>query len=262
MGKEVTLKSPLKDPPLRVPGQSLAEEIQRVFDDEWMPYFIATLLFFVFAALEWLRYYRPYPPSPRLATATAVLLLGYTAIRVNRMRPKIRALRLGMDGEKVVGQFLEELRASGATVFHDICAKNFNADHVVVSPKGIFVIETKTRSKPNGAGATVRYDGNKLFVNGNVPSREPIKQVQAISAWVQELLKKSTGKTFPVRPVVLFPGWYVEPENAHAQDKVWVLNPKCLLSFIQNEKVDLSPEDVNLISFHLSRYIQSEKLFQ
>jgi hypothetical protein len=262
MEKDATLRSPLKDPPLRLPGQSLGEEIQRVFDDEWLPYFLATLLFCVFAALEWLRYFRPYPPSPRLATATAVLLLGYTAIRVNRMRPKIRALRLGMEGEKVVGQSLEELRASGATVFHDICGKDFNVDHVVVSPKGIFVIETKTRSKPKGTGVTVRYDGEKLSVNGNAPSRDPIKQVQAISAWVQELVKKSTGKSFPVRPVVLFPGWYVQTENANAHDKVWVLNPKCLLSFIQNEKVDLPAEDVNMITFHLSRYIRSANLSQ
>jgi hypothetical protein len=106
----------------------------------------------------------------------------------------------------------------------------------------------------------VRYDGEKLSVNGNAPSRDPIKQVLAISAWVQELVKKSTGKSFPVRPVVLFPGWYVVTENASAHDKVWVLNPKCLISFIQNEKVNLPPEDVNLITFHLSRYIRSEIL--
>jgi hypothetical protein len=258
MGNEVTLKSPLKDAPLRLPGQSLAEEIQRIFEEDWIPYYLATLLFFVFAALEWLRYYRPYPPSPRLATAAAVLLFGYTAIRTIKMRPKIRNLRLGMEGEKVVGQSLEVSRANGATVFHDICAKDFNVDHVVVSPKGIFVIETKTRSKPTGTRVAVRYDGEKLSVNGNVPSRDPIMQVLANSAWVRELVKKSTGKTFPVRPVVLFPGWYVETENANAHDKVWVLNPKCLLSFIQHEKVDLPPEDVNLITFHLSRYIRSE----
>lgn len=258
MGKEVALKSPLKDPPLRIPGQSLGEEIQRVFDEEWMPNFLATLLFCVFAALEWLRYYLPYPPIPLPVTAIAVLLFGYTAIRTIRMRPKIHGLRLGMEGEKVVGQSLEELRASGATVFHDLCAKDFNVDHVVVSPKGIFVIETKTRSKPKGTGAAVRYDGKMLIVNGNAPSRDPIKQVQAISAGVQQLVKKSTGKSFPVRPVVLFPGWYVETENANAHDKVWVLNPKCLPSFIQNEKVYLPPEDVNLITSHLSRYIRRE----
>ena len=231
-------------------------------DDEWMPYFIASTVCIVYAALEWLRVYRPSPPIPWGATAIAILVVCFSTIKIIRMRPKIRALRLGMEGEKVVGQFLEELRASGATVFHDICAKDFNVDHVVVSPKGIFVIETKTRSKPAGTRVTVRYDGEKLSVNGNAPSRDSIKQVLAISAWVQELVKKSTGKSFPVKPVVLFPGWYVETENANAHDKVWVLNPKCLLSFIQHEKVDLPPEDVNLITFHLSRYIRSENLVQ
>jgi hypothetical protein len=259
MPKEVSSKSPLKDPPLRNPGESLGEEIQRVLDEDWMPYFLTTLLFCVFTALEWLRYFGTYPSSPWPVTAISALLMGYTAIRMIRMRPNIRNLKLGMEGEKVVGQSLEELRTNGAIVFHDICAKDFNVDHVVVSSQGIFVIETKTCSKPKGRAATVRYDGAKVLVNGKAPDRDPVNQIRAISAWVQELVKESTGKSFPVRPVVLFPGWYVETENAHVQDKVWVLNPKCLLSFIQHEKVDLPPEDVKLIAFHLSRYIRSRQ---
>lgn len=49
-----------------------------------------------------------------------------------------RRLKLGSDGAKVVAELLERLRALGAEVIHDIPADQFNLDHVVTSPRGIF----------------------------------------------------------------------------------------------------------------------------
>jgi hypothetical protein len=256
---EGTKKSPLEDPPLRNPGQSIEEEIRRRFEDDWMPFFLASLVCIAFAAFEWWRYFYPVPLNPWVPTAMAVLLIAYSAIRLVWLRPRMRNLRLGMEGEKSVGQSLEELRANGAIVFHDVPARNFNVDHIVVSPNGIFVIETKTRSKPNGRQATIKYDGEKVLVDGKAPDRDPIYQVNAIGSWVQDLIKKSTGRFFPVRPVVLFPGWYVEALNPAAQRSVWVLNPKSLRSFMQYEKDDIPPEDVSLVAYHLSRYIRTQE---
>ena len=259
MQAEEIKKTPMKDPPLRNPGQSIEEEIQRRFDEDWMPFFLASMVCIVFAVFEWWRYYYPVPLDPWVPTAMAVLLVAYSAIRLVWLRPRMQNLRLGMEGEKSVGQSLEELRAHGAIVFHDVPAKDFNVDHIVISPKGIFVIETKTRSKPNGRRATIKYDGEKVSVDGKAPDRYPIWQVSAISAWVQDLIKESTGRFFPVRPVVLFPGWYVETLNSTAHHKVWVLNPKCLNSFMQHEKADIPHEDVSLVAYHLSRYIRAQE---
>lgn len=254
---KATKRSPLKDRPLRNPGQSLDNAIERQFDEEAMPYFLVSLGTVVLAALEWWRSTHPSPPTPWTYTIFSAMVVGYSAFRTVKIVRKVRSMKLGRDGEKVVGQFLDELRAKGATVFHDIPANGFNVDHVVISPKGIYVIETKTYSKPNGREATVRYDGVKLTVDGKAPSRDPVKQVQAIAAWVRAFLAESTGKTFSIKPVVVFPGWYVEPVHA-AHGNVWVLNHKALPSFIQNDKGDLPPEDVKLVSYHLSRYIRTQ----
>jgi hypothetical protein len=259
MSTEIKDRSPLKDPPLRNPGQSLDEELQRIFTDSFLPYFLVPWVLCVFALNEWLRQIRPFPPSPWFATGVAILALLYSIYKVIKIRPKIQALKLGRDGEKIVGQSLEELRTGGAIVLHDIMAKDFNVDHVVISHQGIFVIETKTRRKPNGKDAKVVFDGEKLSVGGWIPDRDPIKQVQANTVWVRDLLKESTGKSFPVKSVVLFPGWYVETVGAHAHDKVWVLNPKGLPVFIGNEKNALSLEDLKMATCHLSRYIRSLK---
>lgn len=257
MSTEVKTRSPLKVPPLRNPGQSLDEELQRLFVDSFLPYFLVPSLLGTYALIEWMRYYRPLPPSPWFATGVAIAAVLYSAYKVHKLRPKIHALNLGRDGEKVVGQSLEELRTGGAIVLHDITVNGFNVDHVVISFKGIFVIETKTRSKPKGRDAKVSFDGDKISVDGWTPSRDPIKQVQANTAWVRNLLKESTGKSFPVKSVVLFPGWYIESIGPNAHESVWVLNPKGLPAFIANEKTALSLEDVKMATCHLSRYIRS-----
>lgn len=257
MSTEVKTRSPLKVPPLRNPGQSLDEELQRLFMDSFLPYFLVASTLCAYAVIEWMRYYRPLPPSPRFATVVAIVAVLYSAYKVHKMRPKIHALKQGRDGEKFVGQALEELRTGGAIVLHDITSAGFNVDHVVISFKGIFVIETKTRSKPKGRDTKIVYDGEKLLIDGWTMTPDPLKQVQANTDWIRNLLMESTGKPFPVRPVLLFPGWYVNPVGAHPHDKVWVLTPKALPAFIANEKTTLSLEEVKMATCHLSRYIRS-----
>jgi hypothetical protein len=100
----------LKDPPLRNPGQSLDEELQRIFTDSFLPYFLVPSVLISYALIEWWRWYQPSPPSPWKATVPAFLSVLYSAFHILKIRPKIQALKLGRDGEKSVGQSLEELR--------------------------------------------------------------------------------------------------------------------------------------------------------
>ena len=44
----------------------------------------------------------------------------------------------------------------------------------------------------------------------------------------------TTGKSFAVKPVVLYPGWFVEQRPGSKRD-VWVLNEKAFPKFLANE---------------------------
>jgi len=55
----------------------------------------------------------------------------------------------------------------------------------------------------------------------------------------------------------VFPGWFVEPLVGAAKFDVWVLEPKALPAFIDNEPDRIPPPDVALAAFHLSRYIRA-----
>jgi len=47
-------------------------------------------------------------------------------------------------------------------------------------------------------------------------------------------------------------------EQKSPRGKVWVLEPKALPSFIEQEPKTIPPADVALAAFHLSRYVRSE----
>ncbi|MFO1299604.1 MAG: hypothetical protein U1F17_04300 [Burkholderiaceae bacterium] len=83
-------------------------------------------------------------------------------------------------------------------------------------------------------------------------------QALAQARWLRDLLAETTGKRMPVRPVVLFPGWFVELRPG-ATREIWVLEPKALPAFLDNAPQLLSPEDVTLASTHLSRLIRAQE---
>ena len=67
---------------------------------------------------------------------------------------------------------------------------------------------------------------------------------------------ETTGKPFKAMPVIVFPGWFVEQSKDKPAD-LWVLEPKALPTFIDNEPKRLADQDIKLASFHLSRFIRS-----
>ena len=248
-------RSPLRDKPLRNPGQSLEEQRRDFVENAFEPALVAGVLV-VLAGLEWSRYYFSLPPSPILFTVIAAIAVGYAVFRIRRALPHTRALRLGIEGERAVGQFLERLREDGYQVFHDVVGSGFNVDHVLIGPAGVFTIETKTRSKPARGEARVECDGERILVDGFEPDRDPIVQGKAQASWLRTLLSESTGRKLPIRSVILFPGWFVEQDQASRRE-FWVLEPKALRGFLMNEPEVLSAEDVKLASFHLSRFIRA-----
>jgi hypothetical protein len=135
----------------------------------------------------------------------------------------------------------------------------FNIDHVIISKKGIFLIETKTYSKPIKGEAKIIFDGKKLAIQGIGSQTKQITQVISSSKWLKRTLLATTGKNFPVKPVILFPGWYITSTEKGKKSGIWVLEPKALPKYINNQSDSLTQEDMMLASFHLSRFIRSKE---
>jgi hypothetical protein len=251
-------KSPLKDNPLRNPGQSLDEAIQNLLDEDISALVVGIVFCNVLTAYEWWRWYAKIPYRPGVVTIVCGIIAACCIFRLYIFKKQLKTLKLARDGEKAVGQYLEMLRETGYRVFHDVIGKNFNLDHVIIGPKGIFTIETKTFRKPAIGKADIYFDGTSINVNGYKPERDPIVQALAQASWLSDFVKDSTGHTHSVKPVVVFPGWFVRSGPEARSSNVWVINPKGLPKFLDGSPQKLSSEEIQLIAYHLSRYIRTQ----
>lgn len=252
MGKDAKT-SPLRRSPLRFPGQSLQEEIDNLREDKIDSYLFVAVVAIMLAVYEWCNWAFHMPRQPWLVTLMAVVFTGYAVIRLVPLVRQLRQLKLGRDGERTVGQELEKLRAMGYRIYHDFIADGFNIDHIVIGPTGIFTVETKTFRKPKDPQATIGYDGHVITVPGMKLDRDPIVQARAEADHIRKWVKEYANRNAPVRPAVVFVGWYTERQPAGAE--VWVLNTTGLVAFIQNERAELSQDDIVYISGVLEAHI-------
>lgn len=201
------------------------------------------------------------------AKGSPVFILGFGFVACGllfyRASRSIRSYvnhRLGLLGEQVTGQILDQLSSDSIRVFHDLeirepGGKPWNIDHVVVTPAGVFAIETKTRRKPRGTapdgqqGHKVIFDGQQLrFPAPMSADRHGLDQTQRNADWLAGKLTALNGCAVPVTPVLVLPGWWVE---AKGKGPVSVLNPKGLRSFLNGRAPALSAERQRAITAQL-----------
>jgi hypothetical protein len=255
MPQRLPKRSPLKSKPLRVAGQSLSDQLDRLITERVLFWGMLASLFAITAGLEWYRTATQQPPHPWLMTLIAAAVVGVAIWRVRSLIPTVRQMKRGLEGERAVGQLLEELRAHGFEVLHDIPGDGHNVDHVLVGPTGVFVIETKTISKPKGDRRVV-FDGKAVRVDGAAPDRDPIAQVKAAAREVKQIIHDRAGFETEVQPVVLYPGWFTD--RGFGKD-VWVLNETALRTTltkpIDDKSAELPPERVRQISTAIARHV-------
>lgn len=244
---------PFTELPLRPPGESLRLKIEELSDEFDSVVTIAAMIglgaaVFVTSLSAALK--------PALGPAVFVSTLGayiYSAIRLAKLQRKLWMYRLGFTGERVVGEELNRLLASGFQVFHDIPFENFNVDHVLVGPPGVYIVETKSvRKKAAIKGlerATVYSDGTTL----KFPTRSDtsfIEQARRNAATVSKWLSQATGEPVAASAILTLPGWRVERTKP---GDVNVLRPdEIKRSFPTSPKRSLSPEQIQRIAHQLT----------
>lgn len=210
-------RSPLTSKLLRAPGESLRVEIEKL--SEKVNDFIFVLLGTCLPPLALLGILASLQ-SNKVPTWQLILdfilylaLLSLAIQRLYRLVKHRSNLYLGLDAELAVGQELNHLMVQGCRVFHDFPAENFNIDHVVVGPGGVFAVETKGRAKPDrgrgGEDAKVVYDG-QLLRFPDWREQAPLDQARWQAEWLQKWLSNAIGSSVAVRPALALPGWFIE----------------------------------------------------
>lgn len=251
-------KSPLKRSPRNNAGDSVGKYFDESFDCQILPLLLSPAILLLFALWHWMFYKGLIGSSPWLTTVIAVASVVFSIIRLRTVTSRLRAIRQGQLGEMAVGQFLDGLQADGYKVFHDIPGEGFNIDHVILGTRGFYTVETKTLSKPQSGSPRICVTEGGLTIDGGPVSADYLVQANSQSVWLGNKLEELTGKRWPVKPVLTFPGWFIEPNKTKAYRNIWVLEPKAIPKFLEREAETLSPPDVSLAASSLSRYIRSE----
>jgi len=171
-------------------------------------------------------------------------------VLANRIEEKIRTWRFGMRGEQAVGERLgsADIASWAFAVFNDVPGDgNWNIDHVVISPAGIFVLETKARPRRKATidqpEHEVRYDGAKLQFPWCYDT-DASKQARRNAEWVQKFVKEFVPAGLPIQPVIVLPGWYVSSEGNYP---VKAMNADYLVKYLRSSKSRFSRDELRAV---------------
>jgi len=217
MEKRKPVRRPFSQAFMRLPGQSLRDEIEAKNEE-----FESNLLVMIFMPLIMFSvhlsqsYYGAAPESIFRIGFSVLVAIGVVLYFLRKLilnRKDLAKLRLGLDGEIAVAQALEPLKTKGFFAYHDFQAKAFNIDHILVGPNGVFAVETKARSKPdrgnNTADSKVVFDGQQLIFP-NYKESTSIEQAKRQAKWLGKWMSSAVGENIPVSPLLVIPGWWVD----------------------------------------------------
>ena len=135
--------------------------------------------------------------------------------RRKKIVDEIENSMLGYRGERAVADTLVHFTRTNWCVFHDfrIPGKNWNIDHIVVCPRGVICIETKTMRRYEDETRKLRFDGKRVFWGTDSSWRplpwDPVEKVERYAEQMKEFLRKEGIQLGDdsVTPMIIYPGW-------------------------------------------------------
>jgi hypothetical protein len=196
-----------------------------------------------------------------LVTAIVLSLActSFIGFKLSRIIRECENYRLGFDGERFVGEELNQLVARQFEVYHDVPFDGFNIDHVLVGPPGVFSVETKTRRKPiNELGNKeyrVEFDGAYIRWPWGTDTKsldQAARNAQTLAQW----LSGAVGESVPVTAILTLPGWMVDRKKA--SKGVHVLNPKEIVSLVDGQPASINENLIRRIRYQLDQKCRME----
>ncbi len=173
-----------------------------------------------------------------IEVAVCVVTICVAIFFMWKLLTKSSNFRLGLLGERAVGEELNKLMLNGCHVYHDFKKdQGGNIDHVIIAPSGVYCVETKCRRKRKGKAGRkeheIIFDGERLhFPHGS--DTHGVQQTLKNSSELARWLSSATGEKIAVKGILTFPGWYVSTRKM--SKNLRVLNPKQIPTAIASDK--------------------------
>lgn len=196
---------------------------------------------------------------------TSVAFTAIFVVTAERWMKKRRAIndeiknkRKGLEGERLTAEMLAKLDNGEDTfVFHDIPGKCFNVDHIVISTRGVFAIETKhyDRSK----GHEYFFDGEQLCVQMHNGKRFPrprlLPQMDGEAEFLRGKIENLTGTKVPVTKVAVLIGSFIH-NPSKSLNKYWLVNEKSFEPLFRAQREVLNADLVRMIAAQITEWVK------
>ena len=166
--------------PLPRAGDSSEDRITNVMLNKLMFWWLLAFFFLACAVYRFLL--EALSDTTLLLVATVSFLFAIWQTTV--WWPRIRKMRQGMHGERLVAEYLSNSFLDGiegkVRIYHDIPRGTGNFDHVVFCQKGIYLINTKTMVGLKDIDNVLVYRGDRVaFKNSGKPLMyDPVQQMR------------------------------------------------------------------------------------
>ena len=245
---------PVPEKLLRAPGEGLRRKLEVLEDKLSESLAIAFVLPVAYTGFVLLQRHKLAFDRVSLGIALGAGAIGVVVLcrRVLRLLEQRRNHRLGLSGERAVGEELNQLMLLGCRVYHDVPNEPYgNIDHVLVAPSGVYAVETKTRRKKEGKDThKAVFDGCSLRFGDGLPERTCLDQAKQQASRLSTWLSKASGGAVNVHPVLALPGWYVD--RRVKKSEITVISGKAVKMFAKWQPV-LDAARIEQIAYQLDQ---------
>ncbi len=140
------------------------------------------------------------------------------------------------DAKVMVADYVSELKERGFMIFDDCRLGDRAIDHILVGPKGVFVVQTAVglsafQADLNTHG-TVTYDGRALFFPGKEDHEtvsRACEEAEKLSEWLSEALDIPLA----ARAIVALPGWQIKRTSAEGISVIHPAQFEALFQYVR-----------------------------
>lgn len=159
-------------------------------------YCAVSATFVIACALVWFEHLTQSALFPVLLSAATLALFIWFVFYFRQAKRQAHSNSLGAKGETSVDRYLS--RMDGA-VFSNTPCPHGDIDHIFISAKGVFVLETKNWDQDK----EIIYNGEALIFPNGTETTKPIDQARRNAAWLHSHLKTEHVFQSFIQPVVI-----------------------------------------------------------
>ena len=224
-------------------------------DQRVRPYILVLGFLCAFLLLETYRWYLQAPPMPVVILGLFLASVIYVVVQLAEYKDHIKFLRLGKHGEPLLADVVKEYSdQTGSTLYKNVAMGKESIDYIIANQSGVVLLNICDWRTPSNNEAVIHYDEEEILLNGYQPDANPIVPLKTVKKWLENKLYASLGKPIDVDCVVVFPEWFVRKPLEEVVVKV--VNPREIMSILENRKNHLSDNDKCLLNYHVAKLIK------